>query len=197
LESRSAPLHAARPDNFLLVGAGPADDVARLSMPLPTVPSSLVAATPCGPRSGAQLLGSSVLPSDPAVPLSSAGAPLDSSVSSSSFRAPSPHAHTCLQNAIINLKKLFPGMIRYANFCASGEPESVKEALTDRRWKQAMDVEYSTLLQNQTWHLVPATQASNIIDYRWVFKVKRRADGSIERYKACLVAKGVQAVLGN
>lgn len=42
-----------------------------------------------------------------------------------------------------------------------------------------------------TWHLVLPTSNMNIVDCRWIYKVKRRANGSIEyRYKACLVAKG-------
>jgi hypothetical protein len=53
-----------------------------------------------------------------------------------------------------------------------------------------MDLEHSALLRNGTWHLVPATQATNIIDCKWVFKVKKRADGSVDRYKTHLVAKG-------
>jgi hypothetical protein len=80
------------------------------------------------------------------VPLSTVGAPVDSSTSSSSSGAPLPHARTHLQNAIVKPKKLFLGMIRYANFCATGESESIKDALTDPRWKQAMDAKYSVLL---------------------------------------------------
>jgi hypothetical protein len=53
-----------------------------------------------------------------------------------------------------------------------------------------MDEEYQALLKNQTWHLVPSHHASNIIDCRWVYKVKRKQDGIVERYKARLVAKG-------
>ncbi|CAL8106349.1 unnamed protein product [Prunus armeniaca] len=53
-----------------------------------------------------------------------------------------------------------------------------------------MKDEYDALLRNQTWSLVPATSRMNIVGCKWVFKVKRKADGSIDRYKARLVAKG-------
>jgi hypothetical protein len=71
-------------------------------------------------------------------------------------------------------------MIRYA---------SVQEALVDPKWKEAMGLEHSALLHNGTCHLVLATQATNIIDYKWVFKVKKKVDGFVDRYKAHLVAK--------
>jgi hypothetical protein len=87
-------------------------------------------------------------------------------------------------------------MIRYANFYAIGEPQFVFEALQDLRWKCAMADEYSAFLKNSTWQLVPATAASNVIDYRWVFKVKRNADGSLDRYKAQLVTKGFKQHYG-
>jgi hypothetical protein len=78
----------------------------------------------------------------------------------------------------------------YANFCSTSEPDSLSEALHDPKWKQAMDDEYTALMHNGTWHLVPASQAINIIDCKWVYKVKRKVDGSIDRYKNRLVAKG-------
>ncbi|CAL8133674.1 unnamed protein product [Prunus armeniaca] len=53
-----------------------------------------------------------------------------------------------------------------------------------------MKDEYDALLRNQTWSLVPTTSRMNIVGCKWVFKVKRKADGSIDRYKARLVAKG-------
>jgi hypothetical protein len=46
------------------------------------------------------------------------------------------------------------------------------------------------LTTNQTWRLVPARQGKNMIYCRWIYKIKRRADGSIDRYKARLVTKG-------
>jgi hypothetical protein len=59
-----------------------------------------------------------------------------------------------------------------------------------------MDEEYMALQANKTWHLVPASAGTNVIDCKWVYKVKRRADGSIERYKARLVAKGFKQRYG-
>jgi histone deacetylase 1/2 len=53
-----------------------------------------------------------------------------------------------------------------------------------------MDVEFDALRKNKTWHLVPPVKGRNIIDCKWVYKIKRRSDGKIERYKARLVAKG-------
>jgi len=45
-------------------------------------------------------------------------------------------------------------------------------------------------LQHGTWELVELPPGEEAIGSGWVFKVKRNADGSIERYKARLVAKG-------
>jgi hypothetical protein len=52
-----------------------------------------------------------------------------------------------------------------------------------------MDHEFDALIKNHTWHLVPPKEGANIIDCKWVYKVKRKYDGSIDRYKARLVAK--------
>ncbi|RVW16028.1 Retrovirus-related Pol polyprotein from transposon RE1 [Vitis vinifera] len=40
-----------------------------------------------------------------------------------------------------------------------------------------------------TWHLVPSPAHGKVIGCKWVYKLKLKADGSIDRYKACLVAK--------
>jgi hypothetical protein len=46
------------------------------------------------------------------------------------------------------------------------------------------------------WHLVPPQSDRNIIDCKWVYKVKHKANGSIDRYKARLVIKGFKQRLG-
>lgn len=50
--------------------------------------------------------------------------------------------------------------------------------------------EINALLKNNTWTLVPASPSQNPVGCKWIFRVKRHPDGSIERHKARLVAKG-------
>jgi hypothetical protein len=52
-----------------------------------------------------------------------------------------------------------------------------------------MSNELNALAQNATWDLVPLLAHANSVGYKWLFKIKHKADGSIERYKARLVAK--------
>jgi histone deacetylase 1/2 len=68
--------------------------------------------------------------------------------------------------------------------------------LADPHWQGAMDEEYNALMQNKTWRLVPPQRGTNIIDCRWIYKIKRKADGTIDRYKARLVAKGFKQRYG-
>jgi histone deacetylase 1/2 len=77
-----------------------------------------------------------------------------------------------------------------------GEPTSVDEALSDRRWVATMDSELQALLKNKTWHLVPPPKGENIIDCKWVYKIKKKAEGTVDRYKAHLVAKGFKQRYG-
>ncbi|KAF5460182.1 hypothetical protein F2P56_020069 [Juglans regia] len=53
-----------------------------------------------------------------------------------------------------------------------------------------MTSEISALELNNTWTLVELPPHKHSIGSRWVFKIKHNSDGTIERYKVCLVAKG-------
>lgn len=57
-------------------------------------------------------------------------------------------------------------------------------------WRAAMAYEINALLKQETWTLVPRNTTQNIVGCRWAYKIKRRSDGSIDRYKDRLVAKG-------
>jgi len=78
----------------------------------------------------------------------------------------------------------------------SDEPTSVKAALLDDRWATTMNKEYEALMNNKTCHLVPALSHTNIIGCKWVYKLKRKTDGSFDRYKARLMAKGYKQHYG-
>ena len=79
------------------------------------------------------------------------------------------------------------------------EPRNFMEATTSQHskdWTSAMDDEFSSLIKNKTWELVPRPSDKNVIRCRWLYKVKRGADGSINRYKSRLVAQGYSQTEG-
>jgi hypothetical protein len=53
-----------------------------------------------------------------------------------------------------------------------------------------MKAEIDALEDNNTWKLVDLPLGKCAIGCKWFYKVKLKADGSLERYKAQLVAKG-------
>jgi hypothetical protein len=53
-----------------------------------------------------------------------------------------------------------------------------------------MEQEYSALIGNHTWDLLPRPPHCNVVTGKWVFKHKFKADGSLERYKARWVLRG-------
>lgn len=57
-------------------------------------------------------------------------------------------------------------------------------------WKNAMKEEYSSLVKNKTWTLCDRPKDRKVISCKWVFKLKKKSDGSIDKYKARLVARG-------
>jgi hypothetical protein len=100
------------------------------------------------------------------------------------------HPSTRLQHGIRKPKIYTDGTVCYGLLASTGEPSDHHEALGNSQWKNDMDKEFSALLKNKTWRLVPRRQGANIIDCKWVYKIKKKADGSIDRYKVRLVAKG-------
>lgn len=78
-------------------------------------------------------------------------------------------------------------------FVSVSEPSSYKMALKSNenvQWCEAMDDEYNSLMENRTWDLVDLPRGRNVIDNKWVYKVKETPSGEIERYKARLVVRG-------
>ncbi|GJZ29225.1 retrovirus-related pol polyprotein from transposon TNT 1-94 [Tanacetum coccineum] len=57
-------------------------------------------------------------------------------------------------------------------------------------WKEAIQSEIDSIMHNNTWKLVDLPSGRKPISHKWIFKKKLRPDGTIEKYKAHLVAKG-------
>jgi hypothetical protein len=53
-----------------------------------------------------------------------------------------------------------------------------------------MDKEIQMLEQARTWETVTCLPNKNIVSSKWVYRIKRKADGSIDKYKAHLIARG-------
>ena len=70
------------------------------------------------------------------------------------------------------------------------EPWDFNEAKELKVWIEACKDEICSMEKNQTWDLVELPAGVKPIGLKWVFKVKRNADGTINKYKARLVAKG-------
>jgi hypothetical protein len=73
---------------------------------------------------------------------------------------------------------------------AISEPTSFAQANQNPHWQAAMAIELTTLADNNTWSLTSLPPGKHPIDCKWVYKVKLKVDGTLERYKAKLVAKG-------
>ena len=70
------------------------------------------------------------------------------------------------------------------------EPSCFSQAVKQAAWRKDMGAEFDALQLNEVWSLVPTRPRMNILLNKWIFKIKRRPDGSVDRYKACLVANG-------
>jgi transposase InsO family protein len=73
------------------------------------------------------------------------------------------------------------------------EPDSYQDALLSPNsadWVTAMDEEIASMEKNKVWELVDLPSNRKAIGNKWVLKIKRKADGTVDKYKARLVAKG-------
>jgi Reverse transcriptase (RNA-dependent DNA polymerase) len=71
--------------------------------------------------------------------------------------------------------------------------KNIREALTcpaKEKWMKAMKEKMESMRSNNVWELVDLPEGRKTIGNKWVLKIKRLADGSIDRYKARLVSKG-------
>ncbi|RVX11420.1 Retrovirus-related Pol polyprotein from transposon TNT 1-94 [Vitis vinifera] len=75
-------------------------------------------------------------------------------------------------------------------------PQIFQEALDHPDWKLVVLEEMNALRKNGIWEVIDLLREKKIVGCKWMFIVKCKADGSIERYKARLVVKGFAQTYG-
>jgi len=88
---------------------------------------------------------------------------------------------------------------RHTAMVATNDEPTYREALVGpevMQWRQAMQEEYKTLVDNGTWSIVERPKDKNVIGSKWVLRIKRNADGTVNKFKARLVAQGFSQVWG-
>ena len=78
-------------------------------------------------------------------------------------------------------------------FTSAGDPSTFQEAILSSsraNWQAAMNAELKALKEMGTWILVPRPKDRSVVQNRWVFRTKYRANGQVDKHKARLVAKG-------
>jgi hypothetical protein len=107
---------------------------------------------------------------------------------------------SCTQHPISNFvsyQHLSPSYRSFVSKLSSVSiPQNLQEAISDPKWREAMQEEMRALHKNNTWELVELPSGKKAVGCKWVFTVKHKADGSVERYKARLVAKGFTQTYG-
>eukprot|EP00253_Pinus_taeda_P017894 PITA_17894 len=84
----------------------------------------------------------------------------------------------------------------HCHLVQSSDPQSYAEASRHSSWESTMEEEYNSLLENQTWDLVPLPSGRKLVRCKWLYRTESAADGQITRQKARLVVEGLQQVHG-
>lgn len=72
---------------------------------------------------------------------------------------------------------------------STSEPNGFLSTTKDHAWLAIKEVEITLLLRNDTWALVPRPPNTSIVGFKWVFGTTYHYDGSIDYFKAHLIAK--------
>ncbi|GJV31628.1 ribonuclease H-like domain-containing protein [Tanacetum coccineum] len=70
------------------------------------------------------------------------------------------------------------------------EPTCYEDVVLDSNWIDAMNSEIEALNGNQTWIITDLPPGRKAIGNKWIYKIKYKSSGDIDRYKARLVVKG-------
>jgi hypothetical protein len=70
------------------------------------------------------------------------------------------------------------------------EPSNFQEVADQQLWRVSMVEEYTSIMENDVWDIVPRPMVKSIISSKWLYKVKHAADDHIEKFKVRFVVRG-------
>lgn len=74
------------------------------------------------------------------------------------------------------------------------EPKNSSQEIVNPIWREAMSKEIKALKDNGTWILAKLPLGKKVIESKWVYKIKYKPNGHINRFKSCMVSKGYTQV---
>ena len=105
----------------------------------------------------------------------------------------------CTQHPISNFTSLHHLSSTYRAFITQMSsveiPSTIQEALRDENWRKAINEKMQALEKNETWDIVELPKGKKTVGCKWIFTIKYKADGTIERHKARLVAKNLPKLM--
>ncbi|GKB98024.1 ribonuclease H-like domain-containing protein [Tanacetum coccineum] len=91
---------------------------------------------------------------------------------------------------VVNYANLKPDSFCFATALnKSIEPKCYEDVVLDSNWIDAMNSEIEALNENQTWFITDLPPGRKAIGNKWIYKIKYKSSGDIDRYKARLVVK--------
>ena len=117
------------------------------------------------------------------------------SPSSPSTRSPSSNEESRKTRSIQDLYEV-TSPLNLICLYANEDVISFEEAVKNENWRMAMNEEMKAIQKNNTWKLITLPEGHEPIGVKWVYKVKKNAEGKVEKYKARLVAKGYKQQAG-
>jgi hypothetical protein len=106
-------------------------------------------------------------------------------------------AHEYVEAPRITLRESRPSK-KFSNYMAlmsniiDSKPFSAQEGANQHVWCDAMVEEYTSVMKNDLWDIMPRLEGKSVVSSRWLYKIKQSVDGSIENYKARFVVRGSQ-----